>query len=608
MIVHVAKYNIESLKDTKVASTFEDALAILREHPGKKELVVHSGLYAGCHISLTEQDSGLTIRAAGGEKPILSGAVLVDDWVVDEQTGWFVGQTPMADGAFADFRFLMTVDGRWLKKARYPLTGCLAHETVFESDSWVGSHAGGWQRPLLDDELNHFVYRQEDIPEDFDYKSAEIQVYHSWNESYCKVERQDPESRTFWLTPVCTYPPGSFGRSEYAVYNTKEGMAEDGRWYCDRTAGKIYYRPCSGDRIEDFACFVPVTTRIIDLKPGCENIRIEGLNLTAATTPVINERYQHPCQRGGAGFGVMEQDGAIHGQQVRNIEVVDVEICRTGGHGIMLQGESLHIRRCQIHHCGAGGIGISSENLLTPENREEAWVSCVEDCRIEEIGIDYMGAAGIFSNSAMLRRNYIAKTPYTSILANGDYCVVENNICIDPMRVLNDGGCIYMHINKGCVVRGNVCLNTSEDDALIYGSETDVLVWGIYLDSETTDFEVCNNIIKGFHRATMDARRGGRNRWHHNYMEYSGAYNGEKAMSVEFPTDKRIRFDNNIMLCETVKISCTPDFFEPAEDLRNNTAICKEVCIEYRERHCQPNPAKGDPEIFSRYNVQSPNV
>lgn len=599
MIVHVAKHSVESNKDIRVAATFEEALKILREHSGRKEIVVHSGLYTGCHIKLTQQDNGLTIRAAGGEKPVLSGAVVVSDWEVDAKTGWFVGRAPKINGAFADFRFLMTVDGRWLKKARYPLTGRLTHETEFESNSWVGSHAGGWQRALSDDELNHFVYKQEDIPEDFDYTSAEIQVYHSWNESYCKLERQDRESRTFWLTPVCTYPPGSFWRSEYAVYNTKEGMGEDGRWYCDRTAGKIYYRPYPGERVEDFECFVPVTTRIIELEPSCENICIEGLTLMAATTPVINERYQHPCQRGGPGFGVMEQDGAIYGEGVNNVEIKDVEICRTGGYGIMLRGESLHVRRCRIHHCGAGGIGISSANLLTPENREEAWASCVEDCTIEEIGIDYMGAAGIFSNSAMIRRNYIANTPYTCIIANGDYCVVENNICIDPMRVLNDGACIYMHINKGCVVRGNTCFCRNE---------TNAMVWGIYLDSDTSDFELYDNVIKGFYQPMLDARKGSRNSWHHNYMEYSGTYNGDNTMDVGFPADKRINFYGNVMHSEKIKIRSARKHFVPEEDMKDNTAICEEVYIEYRKEPGQVEPVRAEPELFGKDNVISPYV
>lgn len=292
---------------------------------------------------------------------------------------------------------------------------------------------------------------------------------------------------------------------------------------------------------------------------------------------MVNEKYLYPCQRGGAGFGVMEQDGAIHGENLRNVTIEDVEISKTGGYGIMLRGESLHIRRCNISQCGAGGIGISSENLITPQNRDEEWISCVEDCRIKNIGLDYFGAAGIFSNSAMLRRNYIAETSYTSIIANGDYCIVENNICIDPMLTLNDGGCIYMHINKGCIVRGNICLCRKEPD------EISIMCWAIYLDSDTTDFEVYNNKMIGFRRAMLDARMGGRNRWHHNYMEYFCERQEYDTISIELPTDKCINFDSNVINSKKAKIIYTKDYFEQERDMKNNTFVCENVVFECRK-------------------------
>ena len=594
MVVHVSPKMLNLSDNEKSVSDFDEALNILRSQKGEKKLIVHSGFYPACRIKLTKEYNGLIIEAAGGEKPVLSGAVTVNEWHADEKTGWFVADVPVVNGKHADFRLLLKTDGTYLKKARYPLDGRLEHETEFTAAEWVGSHAGGWQRALLDEELNNFTYNPKDIPEDFDAVSAEIRVYHSWNDSYCKIADHDKKNHVFTLTPNCTYPPGSFWNKTYAIYNTKEGMLEAGRWYCDRVNHKIYYRPYPHERTEDFSCFVPVTTRIIELENGCENITVKGLTLTAATTPVVNEQYLYPCQRGGAGFGVMEQDGAIHGEGLSNIEIADVEIHHTGGYGIMLRGESLHVRRCNISRCGAGGIGISSDNLLTPQNRYEEWVSCVEDCRIENIGIDYLGAAGIFSNSAMLRSNYISETPYTSIIANGDYCVVENNICVNPMHTLNDGACIYMHINKGCIVRENICMCTKKPN------EISAMCWGIYLDSDTTDFEICNNKIIGFKRAMLDARTGSRNRWHHNYMEYFCDDAENNTISIELPTDKGIDFDSNIIHSENAEIIYSRGFFEQERDLKHNTFICKNVEFAYRKNknlEDEPLPILGGTNV-----------
>ena len=146
------------------------------------------------------------------------------------------------------------------------------------------------------------------------------------------------------------------------------------------------------------------------------------------------------------------------------------------------------------------GGGISSENLITPETRDDPKWSCVEDCDISRIGLDYYGAAGIFSNSAMLRRNRVADTPHTNIIANGDYCV-RGQHRVDPMRKLNDGGCIYMHINVGCIVRRNICITHNTPD------RDNQLVWGLYLDSQTEGYKCTATMCAG---PVADGRRQAR--------------------------------------------------------------------------------------------------
>ena len=115
MIVHVAKQDI-SRNDGTVVSSIDQALALTRQYHGDRTIVVHSGLYPATHIVLTAQDRHLTICNAGGEKPVLSGAVLVNNWSVDPQTGWFTADVPQMDGQFVDFRFLMTTEGRYLNR------------------------------------------------------------------------------------------------------------------------------------------------------------------------------------------------------------------------------------------------------------------------------------------------------------------------------------------------------------------------------------------------------------------------------------------------------------------------------------------------------------
>ena len=128
------------------------------------------------------------------------------------------------------------------------------------------------------------------------------------------------------------------------------------------------------------------------------------------------------------------------------------------------------------------------------------------------------------------------------------------------------------------------------------------MCWAIYLDSDTTDFEICNNVIKGFKRAMLDARMGDRNRWHHNYMEYSCDIPGHETMSIELPTDKRIDFYSNIMNSENIKIIYSRGFFDQSEDMNFNTAVCKNIVFEYRKNKNLPEEALPE---FGGTNVKS---
>lgn len=593
MLVHVSTTPLNLNSGEHIAQSFDQALILLRQAKGEKKLIIHGGTYYATNIKLTKADSGITIEAAGGEKPVLSGAIAVNKWIKDDKTGWFVADAPVINGKCADFRLLMTADGKRLKKARYPLKGRLQHNTVFTAAEWKGSHANGWGRALLDEELNHFEYKPEDIPEDFDPSSAEIQVFHSWNESYCRLKSINEKTHTIYLEPNCTYPPGSIGHSEYAIYNTKEGMQENGRWYCDRKNAKIYYRPEKDECVETFSCFVPVTTRIIEIEENVKDVTLKNLTLTAATTPIVNEAYQHPCQRGGAGFGVMEQDGAIYGINIDNVKVISCEVFKTGGFGIMLKGGKIQISDCVLSDCGAGGIGISSNLSIPQKNKNYAQLSFVKNCTIERIGLDYYSAAGIFSDNAIIKKNIIKNTPYTSIIANGDYCEVLDNVCINPMLVLNDGACIYMHINKDCLVKGNTCINENPPRPNYN------LIFGIYLDSETFGYEICNNTFKGFDRTIMDAREGERNFFHDNFIEYI-PLNGEVANTeIIFPILKTAEMNNNIFHCKKLTLRYNPEFFDFNRDFKNNKLLVDELTVKPYEEWTGPRADDG--EIVTEY-------
>ena len=474
-------------------ATPAEALKLLRKEKGEKKMIIEAGIYYGTKLELTPEDNGLIIEGTKQGRAVLSGGVVINDWKVDEETGWFVAKAPEYEGKPVDFRLLLTEKGDYLKKARYPLEGVLRHNSTFNKLTWRGSCFGGWGRELLREELDNFVYKPEDFTDDFVYENAEVQVYHQWNESYTCIVGMDRETNTFYLDPPCGHPVGSFWRSEYIIYNTREGMAEDGRWYRDKKNNLIYYRPYKGQKAEEFSTVVPITHTVIKLNEGCENITIKDVDVTCASTAVITDVYSTKIMRGAGGFVSLEQTGAIQGEGIKNILLEDLHVYKTGGLAIKIKGDSVFVFGAQITECGAGGVALTNVTPI-PENPSEELLKTwprVEGCRIDNIGVDYYSAVAIFINNCVARKNFIENTPYSGIVAYGDNILIEDNVVLDPMQKLEDGAGIYKLLDFNGVIRNNY-VNRSKGDKNLNCK-------GLYLDAPGYNYRVENNVVKGFY-------------------------------------------------------------------------------------------------------------
>ncbi len=513
MIIHVNPAD----KNGNAVATPAEALAILRKATGEKKMIIHSGIYYGTSLALTEEDNGLIIEGSGQGRAVLSGGILVKNWRVDPKTGWFYTEIPKKDGKPVDFRLLLTEKGDYLKKARYPLEGELKHCTIFNKLQWRGSCFGGWGRMLKREELDNFVYDPKDFADDFVFENAEVQVYHSWNESYTNIVGMNRETNTFYVDPPCGHPPGAFRQQEYIIYNTAEGMAEDGRWYRDKKNGLIYYRPYPGETAEEFSTVVPLTYNVISFAEGCKNITIRDIEVTAATTPVVTDIFSTEVMRGAGGFVSLEQSGAIEGEGLSDILIEDVRIYKTGGLGIKLKGDGIYIRGAQIRDCGAGGVALTITTPI-PDGASEALIAgwpCVENCHIEHIGVDYYSAAALFVDKAIARKNYIADTPYSGIVAYGDNIVIEENIVYDPMQKLDDGAAIYKLMDDRAVIRNNFVQKNDHVKVAISSK-------GLYLDAPGVDCEVYGNVVKGFYSPFHHHIGQPGTVWHDNFFVNNG--------------------------------------------------------------------------------------
>ena len=100
MIIHV---NPADKTNSAVAKP-EEALSLLRKSDGEKKMIIHSGVYYGTKLCLTQEDNGLVIEGDGQGRAVLSGGIPVGNWSLDENTGWFYADVPEVDGKPVDFR------------------------------------------------------------------------------------------------------------------------------------------------------------------------------------------------------------------------------------------------------------------------------------------------------------------------------------------------------------------------------------------------------------------------------------------------------------------------------------------------------------------------
>ena len=226
-----------------------------------RTIVVQEGQYSVNEpLVLTGEDNGLRIVGKPGGKACLYGGRKVGGWEKDGDR-FYTAELPGVKEGKWDFRALI-VNGRFCPRARLPKQGYFEHLSQFDVP-WMSTTGGGWKRKPTNEELTTMKYKPEDLGPWLDIRSAEITVYHMWDESLVGVSANDPNSHTLTFSTPAGHPPGAFGVKKYVLWNVREGMTEPGQWYLDRTRGKVVYWPLPGEDMAAAEVIAPTVESII---------------------------------------------------------------------------------------------------------------------------------------------------------------------------------------------------------------------------------------------------------------------------------------------------------------------------------------------------------
>ncbi len=221
-------------------------------------------------FNLTFEDSGasdkpITYQAYPGEEVVISGGKKLKlDWK-PYKGGIYVADVSSFLGQYGDFNSLF-VDGKRAVRAREPDEGFY----------YINGVDAGTN-------LTAFNFSGSDISAKWtNLNDVEVISYRRWKESRFKIARVEGQKVYFvGSLPIdrgydYDYNP-STGR--YYVENVFEGLDSPGEWYLDKHAGKLYYWPLPGKKVDSSEIVAPILNQLVKVN-GEEN----GLNLAGSFT------------------------------------------------------------------------------------------------------------------------------------------------------------------------------------------------------------------------------------------------------------------------------------------------------------------------------------
>ena len=495
-------------------ATVPRAIEAARKTGGANTVTLRPGTYRQERpLALDARDSGLTVRAERPGTAILSGGVRITGWKREaEGPFWYVDLPEAKDGGWS-FRTL-AVNGEFAPRACFP-GGTNRFENLGDWNlPLLPALAGHWERKPTVAELTTMPYKSEDLPDTLDFKSAEVRLYHMWNETLSTIASNDLKRHVIYLSTPAAWPMGACGRRKYEVFNVREGMKEPGQWYLDRTRGRVVYWPKSGEDMSKAEIVAPRVEQVVTVK-GTSKKRVRNVTLAG----LVVESTTPPLRR--AGFGGGDMSAAVQLEWTTNALLDHVEVRLVGGSGVVAQNaQATRIVCCDVHHVGARGVGLGGDDNL------------MERTRICHVGLMFPAASvvGVSGNRTTVRGCELFDGPYSGIIGGGTDLLFENNLIHHVMRVLHDGAAIYGNMTRS-VMRGNVARDITPNGKGFGAS-------AYYYDEGATDSVVERNVAIGVARPVH----------HHmtrNTQVHDNVFVSDGDMSISFQNSIGATFERN---------------------------------------------------------------
>ena len=450
-------------------------------------------------LKFTPEDSGtetcpITYKAAQGEKALLSGGRKVTGWKRYKGNIW-VATLPEVQAGEWWFRQLY-VNGNLRGRARTPNQG------VFEVKATTDTTTSQRSYQVASDS---FVFNTGDLDPKWKHpENGEAIIYHYWTDTHLPIKAIDGKRNVISFG----YPSGKVFRdgfegdlARYVVENIYEALDLPGEWVLERSTGRLFYMPLSGEDMASAEVIAPATEELISIKGDplngkfVEYLNFEGLGLAYSN-------FNLPWGDCNNAQGSASVSACVNLSGARNCSFDRCSLRNLGTFGFELfDGCTFNRFTCNtLEQIAAGGFRLrgvepgGNPALRTGNNT-------ISDNTIGYYGLTYPSAVGVLvmhSDCNTVAHNLIHHGDYTGSSVGWSWSylrsaargnrIEQNHIHdIGYNNLLSDMGGIYtLGLSPGTVISNNL---VHDVNANRYGG------WGIYTDEGSTSILIENNIV-----------------------------------------------------------------------------------------------------------------
>ncbi|EDQ90484.1 uncharacterized protein MONBRDRAFT_7138 [Monosiga brevicollis MX1] len=482
-----------------VFATWSDMRAALGRKP-LRHTVIEFG--PGLHflnsssLVLGLDDANVSLVGAGREATVVSGGVLLDEWVdAPEWPGYWQARLP--DN-------VSYVRQLFVYNQTRAATPGLAFSRRFTARSaeMVYNHTN-----MNDPEHSIVLFPGQFNASYHNPGDVLVSIYHCWTLTTHRVRAFDPTNLTLTLLqaphvdiPRCEHASGK----RFYVEDAREYLARvPGRFYVDREARMILYHPLPLEASQRSKFQAVIGQNITLLRgAGASGVRIANLSLMHGQVDMLGY-FEGDCDAQSA---TNLKSAAVVVNNGSDWNITNVAIAHVGTHGLWLNASVSNVLVQGLHTFDTAASGVRLGHYSAhPATRATQGV-ILEDSLLETGGQVYVMAPGMLlvaCRACRVAYNTIRNFSYSGISTGygfseapadlADTVLYRNHLHSLGQGVLSDMGCVYTWggDQAGLRVDGNVCHDVVNFDPALggYGG------WGIYTDQSSRNVVICNNLV-----------------------------------------------------------------------------------------------------------------